>query len=132
MTDSKRKVLIPEGFEHQYEHWHLAPAVKSGELIFCSGQLGIDPRGKLSEDPEEQIEAAFQNLKKLLSGVGSSLQHIVEFTSFHVDLKNTLSVFGKVKGRYIQEDYCAQTAVGVEALGVPGAIVELKVVCVQK
>jgi len=39
------ETVIPTGYEVQYEVWKLAPAVRVGDTLHCSGQLGLDPDG---------------------------------------------------------------------------------------
>ena len=52
-------VVIPAGMEGSYRQLHFAPAVRDGDRLFCSGQVGSGPDGKLSDDPGEQFAQAF-------------------------------------------------------------------------
>lgn len=118
--------IIPASMKHHYERFHFAPAVRDGDRLFCSGQLGTRADGSVPEDPAEQFTLAFQGVETVLAEAGCSLADIVEMTTFHVDLHAHLGLFMKVKDRFIQEPYPAWTAIGISALAYPGALVEIR------
>ena len=62
-------------------------AIKTGNLVFCSGQTPLDPKTMqlVGETIEEQTERVLQNLGIVLNGLGLSLQNVVKTTVF---LKN--------------------------------------------
>ena len=126
----KRETIVPKGYEVQYEEWGLAPAVRVGDTLYCSGQLGIGADGSVSEDAEAQLVQAFEHVAAVLAGAGASFADVVELNSFHVGLAEQLAIFGQVRDRYLSGPPPAQTAVGVAELGLPGAIVELKATAV--
>ncbi len=103
-------------------------AVSAGGLLYCSGQLGIGSDGVLPKVAETQFTNAFEAVKAVLETAGASFANVVEMTTFHVGLVSELETFAKVRNRYIEEPYPAQTAIGVAELGLPGAILELKVI----
>ena len=124
------QIVVPEGYEVQYEQWRLAPALRVGETIYCSGQLGIGQDGNLPTDAEAQFVNAFEAVRIVLEAAGSSLADIVEMTSFHVGLVAELETFTRVRDRYLTEPWPAQTAIGVAELGLPGALLEIKATAV--
>ena len=65
-------------------------AIRSGNLIFCSGQAPLDPETMelTGSDIKEQTERALQNLSEVLKGMGLSLQSIVKTTVFLKDLSD--------------------------------------------
>ncbi len=126
----ERETIVPKGYEVHVEQWGLAPAVRVGDTVFCSGQLGIAADGTLPRDPEAQLVNAFEHVSTVLNEAGATFADVVELTSFHVGLVEQLGVFTKVRDRYIGRPPPAQTAVGVAELGFPGAIVELKATAV--
>ena len=128
MTD--RQAIVPAGMEAVWERIHYAPAVKVGRTIYVSGQIGRDEQMRIVDGSEAQIVQAFENLKKVLAAAGATMHDIVDLTTFHTDMRE-LGLFMQVKDRYLTRDYPAWTAVGVAALGgVPGLIIEIKVVAV--
>ncbi|MBC7807819.1 MAG: hypothetical protein H7145_16925 [Akkermansiaceae bacterium] len=63
------------------------PAVKAGDTVYISGQLGLDPAtGKPFEAFEAQVEGAIDGLRRLCEAAGGSLDSIVKTTVFLADL----------------------------------------------
>ena len=122
---SRREVVVPPGTEAIYAGYHFAAAVRSGDLLLCSGQLGVEG-GRLSEDPQTQFAAAFEAVGRVLAAAGCGFDDVAEITTFHVGFPAHLETFMAVKDRYLTEPWPAWTAVGVTALAVPGALVEIK------
>ena len=46
--------VVPEGMETYYDDYQFSPAVRCGDLLIISGQLGFDPDGSLPDDPAKQ------------------------------------------------------------------------------
>jgi enamine deaminase RidA (YjgF/YER057c/UK114 family) len=121
----KRRIVIPDGMQSFYDQFHFAPAVRVGKQVFCSGQLGTSPDGKLDPDPAVQFSTAFENVRKVLEEAGASLSDIVELTTFHVGFNEHIGAFMQVKDSFLDEPYPAWTAIGVSELAF-GAMVEIK------
>lgn len=103
-------------------------AIVIGELLFTSGQIGIDPfTGKLvSGGIEKQAERVFQSLCAILEEAGSSPAHVVKVNIFLVDLGD----FGLVNGiyqRFFGEAKPARTTIQVSGLPM-GALIEADLV----
>lgn len=125
---SQKEVVVPAGMEIFYERFHFAPAVKDGDRLYCSGQLGNDADNNVADDPETQFVPAFENLKHVLETAGSTFDDVIEMTTFHVGLQAHLQTFMSVKDRYLSLPYPAWTAIGISELAFPGALVEIKVI----
>ena len=128
---SKRRVVIPKGMQPFYDQFHFAPAVRVGKDVFCSGQVGSGPDGKIDPDPAVQIGNAFENVGRVLKKAGASFDDVVEMTSFHVGLNEHIGIFMQVKDGFMKKPYPAWTAVGVAELAF-GALVEIKVTARRK
>ncbi|KDB07225.1 Endoribonuclease L-PSP [Burkholderia sp. lig30] len=128
---SDRKAVIPDGMEAVYEKIRYSPAVKVGNTIYVSGQIGRDAAMQLVEGREAQMTQAFDNLERVLAAAGASLRDVVDLTTFHTDMRD-LPLFMQVRDRYFDSDPLpAWTAVGAHMLGgAPGYIVEIKAVAV--
>ncbi|CAM2990698.1 RidA family protein [Prescottella defluvii] len=113
--------IVPPELDHVYRHWHIAPAVRAGDFVICSGVLGQHPDGTIPNDPSTQFTLAFENLERILAAAGAVLAHVVELVTFHTDLEGDLRAFTAVKERFIREPYPAWTAVGVAHLGAGSA-----------
>ena len=65
------------------------PAIVVGDLVFTSGQIGIDSKtGQLAEGFEAQFEQVFRNLTAVLEAAGSSPEHMVKATVFLADMND--------------------------------------------
>lgn len=66
-----------------------SPAIITGDLVFTSGQIGIDSKtGQMPEGMEAQLEQVFRNLATVLEASGSSVDHIVKTTVFLADMND--------------------------------------------
>jgi len=124
-----RKAIIPPGMESVYEKIGYAPALKVGNTVYVSGQIGRDLSMQLVEGCEAQMVQAFDNLRLVLEAAGASLADVVDLTSFHTDMRD-LPLFMQVRNRYFRSHPLpAWTAVGAHMLGgAPGCIVEIKAI----
>ncbi len=128
--DSDPKVLInPAGTEEIYKNLQFSQAVRAGNMVWVSGQVGIDKSGKAAEGIEDQARAAFANLNHVLSEAGASMEDIVEIVSYHTTMKG-MGKFLKVKAEFITSDFPAWTAVGVTELVMPELLCEIRATAV--
>lgn len=125
----KRQLINPPGTESLYENWHYSQAVRVGETVWVSGQVGIDSAGKIPAGIEAQARLAFENLKRVLTAAGAALGDVVELTTFHVDMKE-MEGFAKVKLEYLPSNHPAWTAIGTTELAMPDLRVEMRAVAV--
>jgi enamine deaminase RidA (YjgF/YER057c/UK114 family) len=122
---AKPTPIIPAGSEKTYERFHFAPAVRVGDIVYCSGVIGADG-ATVPDDAADEFGAAFAGLAAVLEAAGGSLDDVVEMTSFHVDMAQHLPAFMAAKDAAIGEPYPAWTAIGCTELAIPGARVEIK------
>lgn len=129
---TEREAIIPKGMEAIYENIHYAPAVRVGNTLYISGQIGRDENMKLVEDREAQFVQTFENMKKVLTAAGATFDDIVDVTSFHTDMRD-LPLYMQVRDRYFTGNYPAWTAIGAASLcGAPGYFLEVKAVAVLR
>ncbi len=104
-------------------------AVRAGDTVYLSGQIGLDPAtGQLVEGIENQIRRVFGNLKAVAAAAGGSLAEVVKLTVYLTDLAH----FGRVNEimvEYFDKPYPARAAVGVAALP-RGALIEADAILV--
>lgn len=104
-------------------------AVKTGNLVFCSGQIPIDPStGEfVSEDVTEQTEQVIKNLIEVLKAAGTTLDNVVKTTCFLADM-NDFAAMNDVYARFFTEKPARAT---VQAARLPrDAKVEIEVIAV--
>jgi enamine deaminase RidA (YjgF/YER057c/UK114 family) len=127
MTDGP---IIPAGSEKTYERFHFAPAYRVGDTVYVSGVIGSGSDGRAPEDAADEFANTFKNLTATLEACGGSLGSIVEMTSFHVGMDETLGAFMAAKDNAIEAPYPAWTAIGCTGLALPGARAEVKVTAI--
>jgi len=118
----------------QAVHTKLAPAALGpysqgiiiGNLVFCSGQTGIDAQGNLAEGLAAQAEQCLKNLSAVLAKAGSGLEKVVKCTVFLTDM-NDFAVVNEIYGRYFTAPCPARSCVQVCALP-KGGVVEIEAV----
>lgn len=104
-------------------------AVKVGDTVYMSGQIGLNPATmQLEEGIDAQIVRVFDNLKAVAEAAGGSLNDAVKVNVFLTDLGNFAKV-NEAMTRYFAEPFPARAAVGVAALP-KGALVEADAVLV--
>lgn len=75
-------------------------AMKVGNLVFCSGQIPVDPAtGSVPETIAEQAEQSCKNIKGLVEAAGSSMDKVVKTTCFLSDI-NDFAAFNEVYAKY--------------------------------
>lgn len=102
-------------------------AIHAGNLIFASGQLGLDPQtGKLQDGVEAQARQALTNIKAVLQAANSSVDRVVKTTIFLVDMADFAKV-NAVYGEVFEQEPPARSTVQVAALPL-GGLVEIEVI----
>ena len=87
-------------------------AIKANGMVFCSGQIPIDPAtGEfVSSEIVEQTEQVFKNLIAVLGAAGTSLENVVKTTVFLADMAD-FAAMNDVYARYFSETKPARATV---------------------
>jgi 2-iminobutanoate/2-iminopropanoate deaminase len=103
-------------------------AIRTGDLVFVSGQLAIDPETNelLGGGISEQTERVMQNLRAILEEAGSGLAQLVKTTIYLADLGD-FAEMNEVYGRHVGPEPPARATIEVAALP-QGALVEIEAV----
>jgi enamine deaminase RidA (YjgF/YER057c/UK114 family) len=129
-TSDKKKILVnPPGTEQIYKRMQFSQAVRVGDVVWVSGQVGMDELGTVGEGIDAQSRLAFKNLERVLAEAGASLVDVVELITFHTAMSD-IRGFSKVKAGFIPENFPAWTAVGVKELVMPQLLVEIRATAV--
>ncbi|MBQ9087151.1 MAG: RidA family protein [Lentisphaeria bacterium] len=104
-------------------------AVKSGNLLFCSGQIALDPASGVltGSDIKAQTEQVMLNISAVLAASGATFDNVVKTTCFLADI-NDFAKFNEVYAKYFTGKP-ARSCVAVSALP-KGALVEVEVIAV--
>lgn len=93
-------------------------AVRIGDLLFCSGQIPIDPEHpetSIAIDVQGQTRQVLENMKRVLESEGLSLDHVVKTTVFMTNLDD-FAQMNEIYAEFFQEPYPARSTIQVSAL----------------
>jgi enamine deaminase RidA (YjgF/YER057c/UK114 family) len=102
-------------------HGLYSDAVRVGDLVFLAGVVSGDP------DPATQFRNTFRRIGEILEDAGSSLEQVIDITTYHIDMHAHIDTFIEVKDEFLSE-LPSWTAVGVTELYSPGVLIEVKVI----
>ena len=105
-------------------------AVASGDLIFCAGQVALDPASgdSMTGDVRAQTERVLDNLAAVLAAARSDLAHVVKTTVYLLDF-NDFAAMNEVYAKRFGDHRPARATVGVSALP-KGLRVEIECVAI--
>jgi reactive intermediate/imine deaminase len=104
-------------------------AVRCGDTVYVSGQIGFDPATmQLVDGIDAQIHRVFQNLRAIAEAAGATLADAVKVTIYLVDLGHFAKV-NEIMAQYFPQPYPSRAAVGVAALP-RGALLEADAILV--
>lgn len=103
-------------------------AVRVGELLFCAGQIPLDPATSnlVEGDIKVQTERVLQNVKAILDDQGLTFANVVKSTVFLTNLADFAGM-NEIYAKYFTNDFPARSTIQVAALP-KGAIVEIEVI----
>lgn len=105
-------------------------AIKTGNFIFLSGQLGIDSAGNLKQGIQEQTHQIFSNISAILAQVNSSIDSIIKTTIYLINI-NDFAQVNEIYQSYFQQPYPARTTIEVSSLP-KSALVEIDAIAFIK
>jgi len=102
-------------------------AVRVGDMLFCAGQIPLDPNGNLvGGDIKAQTERVLENVKVILEDQGLTFENVVKSTVFLTNLADFAGM-NEIYSKYFTADFPARSTIQVAALP-RGANVEIEVV----
>ena len=99
-------------------------AVRTGNLLFLSGQVGMRD-GRVGEGIEEQTRIALENIRAVLAQAGCALEDVVKVTVFLTDM-SLWPKMNEVYRRYFSKDPPARSALGANGLALPEFLLEIE------
>ena len=111
---TQRDVVFPPGRQALYEKNRYSPAVRSGGLLFVSGQVGSREDGSPEPDLDAQVRLAFENLNAILKAAQCTFDDVVDVTVFIVDPETRFErIWGVMQEYWGDAPHPTATAVGV-------------------
>lgn len=113
-----------------YEPYAISQAIRVGDLVFVSGQAGIDENGKTVPGGfDAQARQAFANLDRVLRAAGTSLEHVVKVTILVTDMAVIDQVVA-LRREFFTVPYPADTIAQVASLASGDWEIEIEAVAV--
>lgn len=105
-------------------------ALVEGNLVFCSGQIPLDPAtGEMAQGIENQTRQVLKNLTAVLAENGMTLANVIKTTVFLADLGD-FGAMNQVYAQYFTQPYPARSCVQVAAIP-KGSLVEIECIAVK-
>ena len=106
-----------------------SPAVRAGDFIYVSGQVPVDPvtNQTVLGDIRQETRQVLHNIERILEGCGASRADVVKCQVYLADVKD-FAAMNEVYTEFFGEAKPARTTIGVGALPLPGAKVEIDAV----
>lgn len=124
---TKRDAIFPAGRQDLYDINCYSAAIRSGDLLFVSGQVGFGEDGTPEPDFACQVRLALNNLVAVLGAAGCTLDDVIDVITFHTDAAAQFETVNKIRlEAFGASPYPNWTAVGVTWLA--GFDFEIKVV----
>lgn len=130
MTINKETKSLDMPWEKEYGY---AQAVKVGDTIHVSGQVSHDDKGNIvgRGDMEVQMRQAYENIRKLLTQYGATLNNVVDETLFVTDMDAAFTAAVKCRQDIFSgTPVIASTIVQIQRLAFPELMIEIR--CVAK
>ena len=120
MTEKKEVIIMPGVEDHPY-----SSAVRAGEYIFLSGQIGsVDDRGNDVKGIQAQTKQCLENMKQVLEAAGASLGDVVKVNVFLVNVDD-FPKMNEVYQSYFPKDRPARSTI-VTRLVIPELLIEVE------
>jgi 2-iminobutanoate/2-iminopropanoate deaminase len=104
----------------------LSKAIRAGDFVFLSGQLGLDEAGKLADGIAPQTEHCLRNIRELLASADLTFEHIVKATVWLTDVGD-FAAFNQIYAAAFSAAPPVRSTV-CSGLMLPGALIEIEVV----
>lgn len=113
-----------------YEPYAISQAIRLGDLVFVSGQSGIDENGRtVASDFDTQARQAFNNVDRVLREAGSGLEHVVKVTIFVTDM-SVIDQVVALRQEFFTKPYPADTIAQVASLASSDWKIEIEAIAV--
>jgi len=115
-----------------YERFGFTNCVRWGDTLYLSGISALDTTGGVvgADDIAAQTVKTYENIGAVLAAAGSSLDRIVQMTSFIVDLARNGRAYVEARRRILTSPTYTSAVIGVSALMIPGLLLEVQCIAV--
>ena len=103
---------------------------QGARVLFVSGQVGVDSRGKILDGIEKQVAQVFKNIGQVLKAGGMGFKDVVKVNVFLTDGR-FIPTYRSVRDQFLSEPYPASTLLVIAGLADPAMLVEVEVVAAK-
>jgi enamine deaminase RidA (YjgF/YER057c/UK114 family) len=119
--------VIPTPDVLSYEPFGFANCVRFGDVLYLSGISALDPQGRvIGDDIETQTVETYRNIERVLKAAGARFDHILQMTSFIVDLEKNGAGYVAARKKILTRHTYTSAVIGVSALMVRGLLLEVQ------
>ncbi len=122
-----KQTLMPDSEQGRafMEQFGFSEAVIHNDTVYLSGVIaGPTPQGMTDE---ESYARTFAYLGTILKRAGSSWDDVIDITTYHVDIEQSMPPLAAAKNRFVKAPFPAWTAIDIDRLFTPGGLVEIKI-----
>lgn len=123
------EMIVPDSLKERTQQLQFAPAVRAGDMVFCSGVIAALQEGEKATDEAyfRAVDTAFAEIDMILREAGGSVADIVDMTGYHVDFEQHMGPMFQAKAKWMPGPFFScYTLIGISALYDPLGFVELK------
>ena len=114
----ERQPVIPPGVS---PNPNLSPGVRVGDLLFVSGQIGVDPDGNIAEGCEAQSRQVMANIRAVVEAAGGQMEDVAKITCFLTNMDD-YAAYGQVRRETWPANPPASSTVGISTLVTPNLL----------
>jgi enamine deaminase RidA (YjgF/YER057c/UK114 family) len=122
------KSVVTESGKYTYDNFHFSQATVCDGMVYCSGVVGSNAKGRMPDSLTEEFENAWRAIGEILTASGSNYGNIVEYTSYHIGMQSHIAEFMQARDKFVSDPWPSWTAIGTTELAMPGAHVEIRVI----
>ncbi|MEP3227140.1 MAG: RidA family protein [Parasphingorhabdus sp.] len=122
-----KQTLMPDSEQGRafMEQFGFSEAVIHKDTVYLSGVIaGPTPEGMTDE---ESYARTFAYLGTILKRAGSSWDDVIDITTYHVDIEQSMPPLAAAKNRFVKAPFPAWTAIDIDRLFTPDGLVEIKI-----
>jgi len=126
------RFIQPQGLSKNPAYTHVVE-ITGGRTLLISGQIALDAQGKLvgAGDFAAQAKQVMDNLGTALRAAGMDYGNVVKLNSYVIEMPKNLPAYRTVRSHYFSGEHVpASTTVGVAALAIDGALLEVEAIAV--
>ncbi|QQS13582.1 MAG: RidA family protein [Rhodospirillales bacterium] len=120
----------PKGVALAGKYSHAVELPPGCRLLYVSGQVGVDSKGKIAAGIEKQCDMVWKNIGAILRNAGMSYADIIKVNAYLTDGR-FIGTYRSMRDKYVHDPYPASTLVLVSGLAAPEMLVEVEIVAAK-